>query len=112
MKEYRPWGWYEVLLEEDNYKVKRIWINPGQQLSLQSHQMREEYWVVVKGRGSITLGKTKAIAQPGEYFHVPVGVLHRMQNTGREPLVFIETQTGTYFGEDDIERFSDQYGRA
>jgi len=112
MQEHRPWGWYEVLSEEDDHKVKRICVNPGQRLSLQSHQMRNEYWVMIRGHGTITLGKTRAIAQPGEYFHIPVGVLHRIHNTGSEPLVFIETQTGTYFGEDDIERFSDEYGRA
>jgi len=112
MQEHRPWGWYEVLSDNETHKVKRICVNPGQKLSLQSHQMRREFWVIIQGTGIITLGRYEEDVTPNSYFHVPVGVIHRMHNTGEEPLIFIEVQTGTYFGEDDIERFSDDYGRA
>jgi mannose-6-phosphate isomerase-like protein (cupin superfamily) len=111
-REYKPWGWYEVLIDDDNYKVKRLCINIGGRLSLQRHQMRNEHWTIIQGIGEMTLGLGKFKIETQRYVHIPVGLLHRISNTGTEPLIIIEVQTGTYFGEDDIERFSDDYGRA
>ena len=111
-REYRPWGWYEVLIDEESYKVKRICVNTGKRLSLQRHQMRNEHWTIIQGIGTMTLGLNKFRIESQRYIHIPVGQIHRIANLGHEPLIFIEVQTGTYFGEDDIERFSDDYGRA
>lgn len=111
-RETRPWGWYEVLIDDDNYKVKRICVNPGEQLSLQRHQMRNEHWTIIQGLGAMTLGQSRFRIETQRYVHIPVGQIHRISNIGKEHLIFIEVQTGTYFGEDDIERFSDDYGRA
>lgn len=111
-REYRPWGWYEVLIDEESYKVKRICVNTGKRLSLQRHQMRNEHWTIIQGIGAMTLGINKFRVETQRYIHIPVGQIHRIANLGQESLIFIEVQTGTYFGEDDIERFSDDYGRA
>ncbi len=105
--ETRPWGEYEVLAEEPSFKVKIITVNPGQRLSYQRHQHRSEHWYVVDGEGLVT----RDVAA-GSTVDVAVGMAHRIQNTGSEALVFVEVQRGTYFGEDDIERLSDDYGRA
>lgn len=109
--EVRPWGEFTVLLDAHNVKVKRIIVKAGKRLSLQSHQMREEHWTVVSGQGEITLGATRKQVYPGDVIYVPKDVKHRVQAIRSMDLTFIEVQLGTYFGEDDIERFEDDYGR-
>jgi len=108
----RPWGAYEVLSDAADCKVKRITVDPGQRLSYQRHAQRSEHWFVVSGVGIVTLDDTRRAVGPGDAVDVPVHTAHRIRNDGREPLVFVEVQTGAYFGEDDIERLSDDYGRA
>jgi mannose-6-phosphate isomerase-like protein (cupin superfamily) len=107
----RPWGTFEVLSDAPDHKVKRIVISPGKRLSLQLHSRRSEHWYVVKGLGVITLDDKMVEARPGRAVDIPVGTKHRIKNTGTEELVFIEVQTGEYFGEDDIQRFKDDFGR-
>ena len=110
--ETRPWGRYDVLAETETFKVKTITVNPGQRLSYQRHRRRSEHWYIVVGSGLVTLdGATQNVAA-GSTVDVAVGVAHRIQNTGSAPLTFVEVQRGAYFGEDDIERLSDDYGRA
>ena len=112
MKETRPWGHYEVLLEADNTKVKRITVNPGGRLSYQYHHKRSENWIVVQGTAHVTINGLEKIVHSGDSIYLPVGVKHRVQNVQDLPLIFIEVQTGTYFGEDDIVRIEDDYNRA
>lgn len=110
-KSDRPWGKYEVLQESSTHKVKCIWVNPGQRLSYQRHAKRSEHWFIVQGTGEVTInGEVRPIA-PGDIVDFGIGVLHRISNTGKENIVFVEVQTGTYFGEDDIERIEDDFGR-
>lgn len=107
----RPWGSYTVLLDTDRVKVKRIIVNPGHRLSLQRHSKRQEHWVCVDGTGMVFLdGKNIALERTVEV-HIPVKSIHRAECVGSVPLVIIETQIGEYFGEDDIERFEDDYDR-
>lgn len=108
----RPWGSYEVLSDEPDHKVKRIVVRPGKRLSLQRHRRRAEHWVVVAGRGIATRGGDELELEEGDSLDVPAGAIHRMANTGKADLVFIEVQRGDYFGEDDIERLEDDFGRA
>ncbi len=107
----RPWGRYEVLQESSNYKVKSIHVNPGQRLSYQRHQKRAEHWFVTQGSGEVTIEGTITQVCPGSVIDIAVNQLHRIANTGNNELIFIEVQTGTYFGEDDIERIEDDFGR-
>lgn len=107
----RPWGQYEVLLDADTYKVKRITVLPGQRLSLQMHHRRAEHWAIVAGEAEVTVNETITRLAIGEHVYIPREAKHRIANPGSEPLVFIEVQTGSYTGEDDIVRFSDDYGR-
>jgi mannose-6-phosphate isomerase len=100
-----------LLAEGDRFKVKTIEIRPGQRLSYQQHQRRAEHWFVVAGQGVITLDGAAIEVQPGDSADVPRGAAHRIQNTGSVPLVFIEVLHGDYFGEDDIIRLDDDYGR-
>ena len=114
--EKRPWGYYEVLCagnaeEGMAYQVKRLVIFPGKQFSLQTHEHREEYWVIAQGQGTIRIGNTMYPKTVGDQMYVPKRILHRAKNTGLEDLVIIETQIGTYLGEDDIKRFEDDFGR-
>lgn len=111
-EDHRPWGYYEVLLDEPCHKVKRITVFPGHRLSLQRHQRRAEHWYVVSGNARVTLGGRELSLSPLESVDIPKGQWHRVANPGEEPLVFIEVQTGDYFGEDDIERLEDDYGRS
>jgi mannose-6-phosphate isomerase len=109
----RPWGEYTVLDEGADYKVKRITVVAGRRLSYQRHARREEHWLVVHGAGLVTLDGEEFDVVPGAAVDVPVGVAHRIANTGTtQPLTFIEVQRGDYFGEDDIVRLDDDYGRA
>jgi mannose-6-phosphate isomerase len=108
----RPWGSYVVLDEEADHKIKRIVVLPGKRLSLQVHQQRSEHWFVVQGGGVVTLDGTTVEVGPGDSVDVEVGTAHRIENTGDAALVFVEVQHGTYFGEDDIVRLDDDFGRA
>ncbi len=108
----RPWGHYEILSDMNDHKVKRITVLPGSRLSLQSHKQRDEHWFVVRGSGLFTLDDGEIPVGAGRAVDIPRGARHRMQNVGKEDLVFIEVQTGDYFGEDDIVRYVDDYGRA
>ena len=110
--DHRPWGFYTVLADEPDYKVKRIVVYPGQRLSLQKHQKRAEHWYVVSGEGIVTLDRQRLNKKSGDSVGIPCGSVHRIENTGNVDLSFIEVQTGEYFGEDDIERLEDDYGRS
>jgi mannose-6-phosphate isomerase-like protein (cupin superfamily) len=113
----RPWGVYYVLEDKPNYKVKKIVVNPGNRLSLQSHQHRSEHWVIVSGTASIEIRKEddpKTWTQtllPNQSCYIPATKMHRLGNYGKVPLILIEVQAGEYTGEDDIERFEDDYSR-
>ncbi len=109
--EERPWGRFEVLLNTDNFKSKRLLLHPGKQLSYQRHQHRSENWTITRGEGTVTLNDVESIVKAGDHITIIAGTKHRLKNHTNEPLEFIEVQTGTYFGEDDIERFADEYGR-
>jgi mannose-6-phosphate isomerase len=110
-KSQRPWGRYEVLQESVNYKVKSIHVNPGQRLSYQRHQKRAEHWYITQGSGQVTIDGKISSVSPGSVIDIAVNQPHRIANTGDIELIFIEVQTGTYFGEDDIERIEDDFGR-
>jgi mannose-6-phosphate isomerase len=111
MREERPWGFYEILLDTDYTKVKQITVNPGQRLSYQYHNQRKEYWTIVQGYATIILDDNKVFRSQGESIHIPLGAKHRIMNEEESPLIFIEVQVGEYFGEDDIVRLDDDYGR-
>ena len=109
----RPWGSFTILDEGDDYKVKRIEVLPGKRLSYQRHFRRAEHWYVVRGIANVTLNDVEIIAKKGQTVDIGIGDKHRVANPdASEMLVFIETQTGDYFGEDDIERFEDDFGRS
>jgi mannose-6-phosphate isomerase len=111
--EARPWGSFTILDENDRFKVKRIEVLPGKRLSYQRHQKRAEHWFVVQGKAKVTLNDEEVLVDTGSSIDIRVGDAHRVENPDiSESLVFIETQTGTYFGEDDIERLDDDFGRA
>lgn len=108
----RPWGKYTVLEErETDYKLKRIEVEPGARLSLQSHQHRSEHWIVVSGTATVTRGEKVFTVSKNESTYIPIGEKHRLENRGKILLQMIEVQVGDYLGEDDIERFDDAYGR-
>ena len=109
--EHRPWGSFENLLDEDYCKVKRIIVKPGQRLSYQFHHKRTEHWVIVQGDAIVTLNGKEHLFTEGMVVEIPVTTKHRVENKFDKNLIFIETQTGTYFGEDDIVRIEDDYGR-
>ncbi|MEM7401364.1 MAG: mannose-1-phosphate guanylyltransferase/mannose-6-phosphate isomerase [Pseudomonadota bacterium] len=110
-KVYRPWGAYETIDIEDRFQVKRITVDPLQKLSLQMHHHRAEHWIVVKGTARVTCGEEEFLLSENESTYIPIGTKHRLENPGKIPLELIEVQSGTYLGEDDIERFDDDYGR-
>jgi len=112
MEEERPWGKYQILYEDDNCKVKKITVNPKQKLSYQLHKKRSELWTIVSGTGLATFEGQFVELEKGKSVSIPKNTKHRIQNDGDEILVFIEVQTGSYFGEDDIIRFEDDYGRS
>ena len=109
--DHRPWGWFETLAVSERFKVKRIVVKPGASLSLQSHEHRSEHWVVVSGTARVTIGDDVRLVDENQSVYVPVGAKHRMENLGKLPMVLIEVQTGSYFGEDDITRYEDIYAR-
>ena len=108
---HRPWGYFDSIDKGQNFQVKRIVVNPGEQLSLQMHHHRAEHWIVVKGTGKITKGDETFLLSENESTYIPIGVAHRLENPGKLPLEMIEVQSGSYLGEDDIVRFEDIYGR-
>ncbi|MCW8914453.1 MAG: mannose-1-phosphate guanylyltransferase/mannose-6-phosphate isomerase [Magnetovibrio sp.] len=108
---YRPWGWYQCMDMESHFQVKQLSIKPGGILSLQSHQHRSEHWVVVSGAASVVRGDEDIKLEVNQSIYIPAGVKHRLENKGQVDLRIIEVQTGSYLGEDDIERFEDIYGR-
>jgi mannose-6-phosphate isomerase-like protein (cupin superfamily) len=109
--EYRPWGYYVVLGEQAAFKVKKTVVYPGRRLSLQRHQRRSEHWLIVQGRARVTLNEVELERVAGQSIDIPRESLHRIENIGNDDVVFIEIQTGDYFGEDDIERLEDDFGR-
>jgi mannose-6-phosphate isomerase len=108
----RPWGSYWVLSDADDHKVKRIVVSPGKRLSYQTHAHRSEHWFVVQGSGVVTLNEQPVPVSAGAAVDIPVGMRHRVENTAADDLVFIEIQHGESFGEDDIVRLEDDYGRS
>lgn len=110
-KDHRPWGWFETLTFDNNFKVKLIYVKPGAALSLQSHKHRSEHWIVVEGIAKITVDENVKIVKEGQSVYVPLGSVHRMENPGKFPMFLIEVQIGTYLGEDDIIRYEDKYSR-
>ncbi|MDP2736763.1 MAG: phosphomannose isomerase type II C-terminal cupin domain [bacterium] len=109
--DHRPWGHYVVLADELDHKVKRIVVNPQKRLSYQSHQRRQEHWYIVSGLAIVTLDGQEITLTAGQSINIPLQAKHRISNQGDEDVVFIEVQTGSYFGEDDIERYDDDFGR-
>lgn len=107
----RPWGSFTVLDEGENYKVKRIEVLPGKRLSYQRHSRRAEHWFVVAGLAKVTLNGEEILVKTGDAIDIACGDAHRVENAEASLLVFIETQTGDYFGEDDIVRLEDDFGR-
>ena len=110
-RDYRPWGWYESIALGPRFQVKRIVVNPGAALSLQSHNHRSEHWVVVEGTAKVTIDDEVQTISENQSVYIPLGAVHRMENPGKLPLTLIEVQTGSYFGEDDIIRYDDVYAR-
>lgn len=109
---HRPWGFYENLIDASNHKVKRITVYPGKRLSLQSHEKRAEHWFIIEGEAVFTRNREEIRIKPGQAVDIARRDLHRIHNAGDTNLVFIEIQTGDYFGEDDIKRYEDDFGRA
>jgi mannose-1-phosphate guanylyltransferase/mannose-6-phosphate isomerase len=109
---HRPWGYYESIDMGERFQVKRIVVTPGGVLSLQKHRHRSEHWVVVRGTAEVTIGETIRPVHENESIYIPIGSVHRMANRGKIPLELIEVQTGSYLGEDDIERIEDIYKRS
>ena len=110
-RDYRPWGWYESIAIGTRFQVKRIVVNPGAALSLQSHNHRSEHWIVVEGTAKVTIDDDVQTVTENQSVYIPLGAVHRMENPGKLPLTLIEVQTGSYFGEDDIIRYHDVYAR-
>ena len=107
----RPWGKWKVTAVGGGFIKKEIEVSPGEILSLQRHNHREEEWTIVKGQGCITLDGVKHNVKVGDVFDIPLGAWHRIQNTGKDALVFHETQKGQILDENDIERKEDKYSR-
>ncbi len=107
----RPWGFFQVLLDEKDHKVKRITVHSGRRLSYQTHKSRSEHWLIVRGAALVTIDKKDINLSAGQSVDIKRGSAHRIKNSGRNDLVFIEIQTGDYFGEDDIVRIEDDFGR-
>lgn len=112
LKVHRPWGAYQSLDQGDRYQVKRIVVKPGKRLSLQLHHHRAEHWVVVRGTARVTVGDDIKVVHENQSTYIPIGAKHRLENIGKIDLELIEVQTGSYLGEDDIERFDDDYHRS
>ena len=111
-KDHRPWGWFETLIVGERFHVKRIVVQPGAALSLQSHHHRSEHWIVVEGTARVTIDEDVKLVSENQSVYIPLGAVHRMENPGKVPMALIEVQTGGYFGEDDIIRYEDVYARS
>ena len=109
--ENRPWGKFYVLQETSNYKIKRIEVKGGHRLSYQYHNKRSEVWIIIEGEGNICLDGKYKKCKKNDTILIPQGMKHRIENNGTDKIVFIEIQTGEYFGEDDIVRLEDDYNR-
>lgn len=107
----RPWGFYKSTILTSHAQGKVITIFPNSEISLQEHKKREEHWVIIKGKGKIILGESLIDVYPGKYIYIPKGCKHQIINNSSENIIFSEVQLGDYFGEDDIIRYSDKYGR-
>ncbi len=110
-EEIRPWGGFSILEDLPTHKVKRIWVNPGQRLSYQKHFKRSEHWIILEGKAKVTLDGEEILLSEGESVDIPHEAAHRIENIGDSQLTFVEVQRGDYFGEDDILRLEDDYGR-
>ncbi len=108
----RPWGSFRLIHVGAGFQVKRLTVKPGARLSLQRHWQRAEHWVVVSGVARVTRGDEVMTLNPHQSTFIPIGIRHRLENPGSDPLILIEVQSGAYLGEDDIERLDDAYGRA
>lgn len=108
---HRPWGSYETLDSGERFQVKRLIVNIGAAISLQPHRHRAEHWVVVRGKAQVTRGDETVVLTENESTYIPAGMKHRLENRGDMPLEIIEVQSGSYLGEDDIERSEDRYNR-
>ncbi len=108
---YRPWGSYEGIDIGQRFQVKRITVHPGRKLSLQMHHHRAEHWIVVSGTARVTCGEKVSLLTENQSTYIPIGMTHRLENPGKQPLHLIEVQSGSYLGEDDIVRFEDIYQR-
>ena len=108
---YRPWGWFQILETRDQFQLKVINLNPNSKISLQRHKHRAEHWVVVAGTATVTRGDDIIELKQNESTFIPIGMIHRLENKTSDLLEVIEVQSGSYLGEDDIERFDDDYGR-
>lgn len=111
MKETRPWGNYEIVLDDPSVKIKLIEVNANQRMSYQYHEKRAEVWTIIHGTLTIVLNDEKLYRGPGQSIKIPLGAKHRAWNETDSPVQFVEVQTGTYFGEDDIVRIEDDYNR-
>ncbi len=111
-KVHRPWGTYEVLVEDNGYKIKRIVVKPGKRLSLQKHFHRNEHWIVVSGTAQVQVGDETYLIRANESTYIKMGEIHRLSNPGKIPVVLIEAQVGEYTGEDDIVRIEDDFARS
>jgi len=110
-EDHRPWGYFVILSDQTDHKVKRIVVYPGHRLSLQRHKQRTEHWFIVDGEAIVTRDDENVKLSGGQAIDIPQRAWHRVKNPGVRDLVLIEIQTGKYFGEDDIERKEDGYGR-
>ena len=111
MKEHRPWGHYEILNNSHNYQLKLLTINPSESTSLQRHYNRAEHWIVLSGTATVTVGNKVVSVNKDDQLFIDKEMIHRISNMTDQPVEIIEVQTGDYFGEDDIERLCDKYGR-
>lgn len=112
LREQRPWGWFESLAMGNGFQVKRIHVKPGHALSLQSHHHRAEHWIVVAGAAKVTVNEETRIVYENGSIYIPQGAVHRLENPSTNPIEVIEVQTGNYLGEDDIQRYADNYARS
>ena len=111
-REDRPWGYFSVLMEDAQHKLKRIVVYPGKRLSLQRHRHRDEHWTIVSGEARMTVDGREFTLQRGQSVDILRGAFHRVLNAGKADLVIVEIQTGDSFDENDIERVEDDFGRA
>jgi mannose-6-phosphate isomerase-like protein (cupin superfamily) len=111
IRESKPWGFYRIIEDSEDYKIKYLYVSPNKRLSLQTHEHRAEHWVIISGVANVVVGDFEFKMKPGDSIKIEKGQAHRI-SAGDSGVEFIEVQTGTYFGEDDIKRIEDDYGRA